>query len=224
MMREADYLADYLRKLDSYSVSLSSFQLFLGLKEDLIGQIGFKDTEVFYYPGYDFDMCYEGMDKGDIEGGGFAVTLYDNLYRGYSPAGKNTLNLMTLQGYSLWQEFEADYLKGNKGAYRAKKKALADRLIDLAERKLLPGLRDAIEVVEIGTPLTNVRYTRNYRGAVYGWDQTLGNSGRDRVGHKTPIKNLYLAGAWSSPGHGYGAVMPSGLMCFGEIMKDWQTG
>ena len=94
-------------------------------------------------------------------------------------------------------------------------------MIDKAEAKLLPGLRDVIEVIEIGTPLTNVRYTGNYRGAIYGWDQTINNSGGNRIGHKTPIENLYLAGAWSKPGHGYGAVMPSGLMCFAEIMKEW---
>ena len=41
------------------------------------------------------------------------------------------------------------------------------------------------------------------------------------VPHKTPIKNLFLSGAWTQPGHGYGAVIPSGLQCFGEIMKEW---
>jgi len=45
---------------------------------------------------------------------------------------------------------------------------MADILIDKVEKTLLPGLRKAIEVKEIGTPLTNVRYTKNYRGAIYG--------------------------------------------------------
>jgi all-trans-retinol 13,14-reductase len=221
MIRGNDFLADYLKKQDTYSVSLSSFQVFLGLKKDLIGQLGVKDSEVFYYPGYDFDAAYEAMAKGKVEEGGFALTLYDNLYRGYSPVGKNTVNLLTLQGYSPWEEYEADYLKGRKQAYHARKQELADRLIAEAERRVLPGLRDAIEVMEVGTPLTNVRYTRNYRGAIYGWDQTPSNAGQSRVGHKTPLKNLYLAGAWSTPGHGYAAVIPSGLTCFGEIMKEW---
>ena len=38
-------------------------------------------------------------------------------------------------------------------------------------------------MIEIGTPLTNVRYTSNYRGAIYGWDQTMSNSGQSRVPH-----------------------------------------
>jgi all-trans-retinol 13,14-reductase len=94
-------------------------------------------------------------------------------------------------------------------------------LIRQAERTILPGLSQAVEVKEIGTPLTNVRYTRNYRGAIYGWDQTLENSNPRRLPHATPIRNLYLAGAWTSPGAGYGGVIGSGLECFGEIMKHW---
>ena len=99
---------------------------------------------------------------------------------------------------------------------------MADILITKAEKKLLPGLSKAIAVKEIGTPLTNVRYTSNYRGAIYGWDQTLDNSATRRVAYTTPIKNLYLSGAWTRPGHGYGGVMASGPECFGEIMKEWR--
>jgi all-trans-retinol 13,14-reductase len=221
MMHEDEFLKEYLQKMEKYSVSLSSFQVFIGLKKDLVGNIGIKDTEVFFNTGYDLDSDYQTMLNADVEKGGFALTLYDNLYKGYSPEGKNTLNILTLQGYDHWKQYEADYFKGNKDAYSAEKKRMADILIEKVEKTLLPKLRNAVEVIEIGTPLTNMRYTSNYRGAVYGWDQTLNNSGNSRVGHKTPIKNLYLAGAWTKPGHGYSAVIPSGLECFGEIMKEW---
>jgi prolycopene isomerase len=98
---------------------------------------------------------------------------------------------------------------------------MAEILIQKVEKTLLPGLSAAIEVKEIGTPLTNIRYTGTHRGAIYGWDQTVNNSGSMRVGHATPVKNLFLAGAWTKPGHGYGAVIPSGLECFAEIVKNW---
>jgi prolycopene isomerase len=220
MLGEPEFLKDYLAQLEKYSVSLSSFQVFLGLKKDLIGEVGIKDTEIFFNPGYDPDEDYRHMLEADVSGG-FGLTLYDNLYRGYSPEGKNTLNILTLQGYDHWKPYEIDYFKGNKAAYRAEKERMANILIDEVEKALLPGLRKAIEVIEIGTPLTNVRYTSNYRGAVYGWDQTLNNSGQTRLSQKTPVKNLYLAGAWTRPGHGYGAVIPSGLQCFAQIMSEW---
>jgi len=221
MMDEKDHLKDYLASFDKYSVSLSSFQVFLGLKMDLVKDVGIEDSEIFYASGYDDDAAYKAYLEADVENSGYGVTLYDNVYDGYSPDGKNTLNIMVLQGYDHWEEYAADYRKGNKKEYKAEKERMADILIKKVEETLLPGLSDAIKVKEIGTPLTNWRYTRNYRGAIYGWDQTMNNSGANRVPHTTPIENLYLAGAWTQPGHGYGAVVPSGLMCFGEIMKKW---
>jgi all-trans-retinol 13,14-reductase len=221
MVPKGDYLKKYLTRMDYYSVSLSSFQIFLGLKEDLVGRVGIPDTEIFYETGYDLEAAYESALAGDVKSGGYGLTLYDNLYDGYSPKGKNTLNIIALQGYKPWEKYEEDYREGKKNAYRAEKERMAEVLIKKVEETLLPGLSRAIEVKEIGTPLTNVRFTRNYRGAIYGWDQTLGNSGRTRLPHKTPVKNLYLAGAWTSPGHGYTGVIHSGLECFGEIMQSW---
>lgn len=221
MMEEDEYLKNYLARMDKFSVSLSSFQVFLGLNKDLIGEIGIKDTEIFYETGYDIEADYKAARKADMDNSGFALTLYDNLYKGYSPEGKNTLNILVLQGYDHWEKYEADYWKGNKAAYQAEKERIADILIGKVEKTLLPGLSKAIEIKEIGTPLTNVRFTSNYRGAIYGWDQTLDNSNPRRLPHTTPIKNLYLSGAWTSPGHGYGGVIPSGLECFAEIMNNW---
>ncbi len=222
MMDEAEYLKAYLARMDTFSVSLSSFQVFLGLKRDLIGEVGIKESEIFYETGYDAEEGYRQALNAEVEKGGYGLTLYDNLYKGHSPEGKNTLSIITLQGYEPWRKYEADYFAGKKDAYRAEKERMADVLIKKIEETLLPGLSKAIEVREVATPLTNLRYTSNTRGAIYGWDQTLDNSEPRRLPHKTPIKSLYLAGAWTRPGHGYGAVIPSGLQCFAEIMEEWK--
>ncbi|NIM91139.1 MAG: NAD(P)-binding protein [Candidatus Aminicenantes bacterium] len=221
MMDETDHLKDYVAKFEEYSVSLSCFQVFLGLKKDLVGEVGLKDSEIFFSHGYDDDASYKAFLEADMENSGYTLALYDNVYKGYSPEGKNTVSILVLQGYKHWERYEADYRQGNKKEYKAEKERMADILIKKVEETVLPGLSKAVEVKEIGTPLTNWRYTRNYRGAIYGWDQTMNNSGPNRMPHATPIKNLYLAGAWTQPGHGYGAVIPSGLQCFSEIMKEW---
>jgi phytoene dehydrogenase-like protein len=216
-----EHLKDYLARMDGFSASLSTFLIFLGLKGDLVREIGVTDTEIMQFSGYDMEAAYRGALNADLSNPGFGLTLYDNLFPGYSPKGKNTVSLIMLQGYDHWKAYENDYWKGNKEAYRAEKKRMADLLIRQAEKFVLPGLSKAIEVEEIATPLTNVRFTGNYRGAIYGWDQTLDNSNPRRLPHVTPIKNLYLSGAWTAPGGGYGAVIPGGLECFGEIMKRW---
>ena len=221
MIENKDSLKQLYARMEKFSVSLSSFLVFLGLKKDLIGESGIEDTEIFYNTGYDIEADYKAAITADFENPGFGLPLYDNLYKEYSPVGKNTIGILVLQGYDHWEKYAKDYWKGSKEEYRKEKERMADILIQKVEETLLPGLSDAIEVKEIGTPLTNIYYTSNYRGAIYGWDQTVDNSGNRRFPHTTPIKKLYLSGAWTSPGHGYGAVIPSGLQCFAEIMKSW---
>lgn len=214
-------LDEYRERLAGFSTSLSCFQVFLGLKRDLVGSLAIPDSEIFINTGYNPEGGYAAALGADLARSGMCVTLYDNLFHGYSPNGKNTLNLIVLQGFDHWAPFESDYRAGRKAAYIAEKERMARILIQQAEEALLPGLAKAIEVQEIGTPLTNLRYTGNDRGAIYGWDQTVDNSGDRRIGHATPVRNLYLAGAWTRPGHGYGAVIQSGLESFGEIVRDW---
>jgi all-trans-retinol 13,14-reductase len=222
LMTPGDSLVDYLKKMSGYTVSLSSFQVWLGLKKDLVRDLGLKDAEIFYSDNYDYEASFNAMVEGRVEdAGGYGLALYDNLYDGYSPRGKNTVNIISLMGYDYWKKHEADYFNGRKDAYNADKERIADLLINQVEQTLMPGLRDAIEVKEIGTPLTNVRYTGNYRGGIYGWDQTLDNAMPNRLPQSTPIDGLYLSGAWTQPGGGYGGVIWSGLSCFGEVMKSW---
>ena len=79
-----------------------------------------------------------------------------------------------------------------------------------------------IPVREIGTPLTNWRYTRNPQGAIYGFEQSMDNAFMNRIKNKTPIKGLYLDSAWGNPGGGYAGVLRAGERTFKEMMEDWR--
>jgi all-trans-retinol 13,14-reductase len=221
MVDDPGPVKEYCARMERWNAGLSTFQVFLGLKKDLVRELKIEDTEIFCEPSYDPEAGYRAALDSDFANSGMGITLYDNLFPGYSPKGKNTVTIIALCGYDHWKPYEAAYLRGDKAAYRAEKERLAAILIRRAEKILLPGLTAAIQVKEIGTPLTNVRYTANYRGAIYGWDQTLDNSGMRRAGYATPVKNLYLSSAWTQPGGGYSAVLMSGVGCFGEIMRHW---
>ena len=99
------------------------------------------------------------------------------------------------------------------------KNEVADVLIDRVERDLIPGLRDMIEVKEIGTPLTNIRYTGNYKGAVAGYKYTPQTETTQRLDHRTPIKGLYLSSADS--GEGFGIQPANGKMTYVAMRKDY---
>lgn len=114
-----------------------------------------------------------------------------------------------------------DYKAGNKGAYYKEKERWTDILIRRTEQRLIPGLRSMIEVKEAGTPLTCWRYTGNTQGAIYGFEQSMDNAFMNRIDNRTPVKGLYLAGAWGNPGGGFGGVLRAGARTFEQIIEDW---
>ena len=153
-----------------------------------------------------------------------AVTVYDVLFEGYSTPGTSTVMLFMLSGYEPWQRFESDYRGGRKADYHMEKARWTDILIRRAEETVIPGLSSMIQVKEAATPLTNRRYTGNSEGAIYGFEQSMDNAFMNRISNRTPIKGLYLAGAWGDPGGGYVGVLGSGEKTFGYLMEDWAKG
>jgi prolycopene isomerase len=211
--------AEYLERLENYRPSLSSFIVWLGLNTELRGKIKGYSTHVS--SGHGVETDYQSCLKGDIERGSFSVTIYDNAFEGYSNPGTSTLMLLFLCGYDPWQRYENDYKADNKTAYNEEKTRWTDILIRRAEKMVVPGLSSLIEVTEAATPLTNWRYTGNTEGAIYGFEQSMENAYMKRISNKTPIKGLYLAGAWGNPGGGYVGVLRGGQLAFEKLMESW---
>ena len=211
--------ADYLKYLENYRPSLSTFIVWLGLNTELRGKIKGYSTHVLSGRGGEAD--YQSCLKGDIEQGSFSVTIYDNAFDGYSTPGTSTMMLLFLCGYEPWRRYEHDYKTGNKTAYYEEKNRWTDILIRRAEKMVVPGLSSLIEVKETATPLTNWRYTGNTEGSIYGFEQSMENAYMTRISNETPIKGLYLAGAWGNPGGGYTGVLRSGQLTFDKLMESW---
>jgi prolycopene isomerase len=62
--------------------------------------------------------------------------------------------------------------------------------------------------------------TANPGGAAYGWAQTPEQAGIHRLGLKTPLPGLFLAGHWTMPGGGIAAVMTSGRLCARAVLAE----
>jgi len=210
---------DYVKKLEGFKPSISSFTVWLGLNRELRGKI--KGCGIHVSSGRGPEADYLSCTKGEVEKGSFSVSIYDNVYEGYSKPGTSSLMLLCLSGYEPWRRFEADYRAGNKADYEKEKARWADILIRRAEKEVIPGLSSMIEVKEAATPLTNWKFTRNPAGAIYGFDQSMGNAFMNRIDNRTPVKGLYLASAWGNPGGGFGGVLRAGEQAFEKIMEDW---
>jgi len=201
----------YRKKLVAMQPSISAFQVYLGLNIDP-NNIGLPDYEIFDNPGYDLDKQYVAIERNDMENAPCVVTIYSNIENNVSGIGRSIVGIISLAGYDFWKNITA------KDKYRETKKTLADILIKRAQ-KFVPNLSSYIETIEIATPLTMERYTGNYKGAIYGWSQVISQSGLDRLRAQTPIKNLYLSGAWTRPGGGMAAVMLSGKQIADRLLK-----
>ena len=202
---------DFTLQIQKKNTSLSSFVIWLGLNRridhikdyeiDLALNINMNDDQLF--------------SKKDVAKSGIGITIYDNLFEGYSVPGKSTLSIMCLSDFAPWKKFEEDYFNDQKEAYNKEKERIAQSFIQRVEQRLIPGLSDSIEVMEIGTPLTNMFYTQNPEGAIYGFDRDM-----PHLEAKTPIKGLYLASAWSHGG-GYTPVMMAGRETATLVLKDF---
>ena len=212
---------DYKEKLSTYRPSLSSFIVWLGLNQDVTKITRAYNTHVASGRGAEAE--YKSCLEGEVDRGPFGVTLFDNLYEGYSEPGTSTVQIIFLSGYGPWRQFEADYKAGRKDAYLEQKRKWSEILIQRAEKAVVPGLSSMIEVEEAATPLTNWRYTRNTEGAIYGFEQTTNNAFFSRIQNRTPVGGLYLASAWGFPGGGYGGVLVGGQQASQNIIDDWET-
>ncbi len=209
----------YRKMINSYQPSISCFIVWLGLNRSLRGQVPGFSTSVG--PDLTPEASYRMALQGQIDSVGYNVTIYDNVYDGYSAPGTSTLMLFALSGYEPWVSYEADYRAGRKEAYRIEKERWTETLIRRAEADLIPNLASMIEVKEAATPLTNWRYTGNTHGAIYGFEQSIENAYMNRVGNRTPVKGLFLTGAWGNPGGGYAGVLRSGKSTFVHVLQSW---
>lgn len=55
---------------------------------------------------------------------------------------------------------------------------------------------------------------------IHGWELSPHQVGPLRLGHKTPVKGLYLVGRWSQPCGGIHAVVSSGLQAARRVLMD----
>jgi prolycopene isomerase len=210
---------EYLKALSKYKPSISSFIVWLGLRGELRDTI--PGCNISLVSEMDMETNFKHYQNCDAEKANLSIALYDNYYEGYSRPGTSTMTILLLSGYAPWRCFEKDYFSGNKRDYYREKERITKILIRRTEEKLIPGLSSMIEVMESSTPLTNVRFTKNPEGAIYGYPNSIDNCFMHRFpGNTTPIKGLYLAGGWSKHAGSYSEAMMAGRNVYKLILRD----
>ena len=116
----------------------------------------------------------------------------------FAPAGKTAV-ICFLPTYndSYWD----DLRKSDMLAYCAEKQRVAEAVIERLERRV-PGLRSAVETVDVSSPATVLRFTGNWRGSMEGWLLTPAIGFRPLPNKLPGLRRFRMVGQWVMPGGG----------------------
>jgi prolycopene isomerase len=213
----------YLKQLASLSAGGGVISVYLGL-DCSTEQLGLLNHTTFMMRESDGDLSlhntreFNRLKRGeaftDLPALGIAIANYSASDPDYAPPGTTVMSLNAGTYGSSW-------LGLSPAEYAETKKMLADQIIGYAER-LVPGLRDHIEEMEIGTPLTNIRYTGNYGGSFVGFGETRSIESK-RIDTRGPLEGLYFVGSWVNGGAIPVCTM-SGMMAAMSVMEDLSKG
>ena len=122
----------------------------------------------------------------------------------FAPAGKTAVTcFLPTRNFEYWERLEQQDPSG----YRSEKQRIAAAVIAVLE-KSVPELPPAIEVIDVSTPATVIRYTGNWKGSMEGWLLTP-TTGYQQLPNTLPgLRQFVMAGHWIMPGGG----LPSGLL------------
>ena len=76
--------------------------------------------------------------------------------------------------------------------------------------KRFPGLAGQVEMRDVATPMTWVRYTGNWKGSYEGWMITTETFMMQMSKTLPGLENFYMAGQWVNPGGGMPTAVMSG--------------
>jgi prolycopene isomerase len=201
LVGEQYFTPRYIQRIKKMQHSLSIFVVYIATDLDL-KTMNIRH-ESFCYSDFDHEHNYAKTWQGDITW--ISITAPTLVEPDLAPAGEHLLILTTLLPYQVtdsWKQAKPEYMQ---------------KMIDLASQTI-PDLKEHILFVEGGSPATMQRYTRNHQGAAYGWDVTPGQVGPARIQNQSPLKGLYYAGHWTSPGGGVYGVSVSGVQAAQKIL------
>ncbi len=189
-------------------IGASLLTVYYGFNPDL------KSVGNKYYSTFVFDESVKTQadiitnNRADFNTRSFTFVDYSQVDSHLAPDGKSVGAACCIDYPEQWESLGRD-------EYDLKKKR-ASELITSKLDTLIPGLKDAIEYVEVATSLTVQRYTRNKGGAVYGFAQ---NPGKSNDYLSALPENLHIASAWGKFGGGFSGAIFSGYMTAMDILR-----
>ncbi len=191
---EGKFIDDRMRNVyETYRRFPSYVQVSLGVGADLAGEPGLLSVAP--------DQPLE-VDPGTRES--WLTFRVFNFDPAFSPPGKTAV-VVFIGTYN--DDYWRSLRETDRTRYEAEKRRVAEQVSRVLESRF-PQARGKIEVIDVATPATVVRYTGNWHGSMEGWLLTPATGFKGLPPVLPGLEGFYMAGQWTSPGGG----LPSGLM------------
>ncbi|MCX8159990.1 MAG: NAD(P)/FAD-dependent oxidoreductase, partial [Candidatus Saccharicenans sp.] len=157
---------DFVDKIKTTPYTGSELCVYLGLNPARCDFSRMRATHLFYSPGQKRD----GQDEADelnLENKEIEICRWTDNEPTQAPGSYAGLVLRVDLSYDHFARFRTGEKK-RLPEYKAHKTALALKLVRIVEQ-VLPGLSEAIELMEVATPLTYQDWGHRYRGSIAGW-------------------------------------------------------
>lgn len=187
--RYADQEKKKLYFSEKYIPKKSHFYVSLGVARE------FKDS----YKPYVYFFLKKPLKIAGTEVTNIGVTIH-NFDPASAPVGKTLLTMM-IPVYDT--EYWVKMREANRAEYDEKKKGISDHLIEELDAHF-GDIKNKVEMVDVATPATYIRYTNNWNGSS-GW-QDFSLSIRKPKKEIKGLKNFYLCGHWVGDGGLTGAA------------------
>ncbi|AVM72307.1 phytoene desaturase family protein [Streptococcus mutans] len=198
LANEENFPKRYLKKIDNIIPSCSSFVVYITLNRDFYELYSYaKGGHEFFLNNSKANSFWENLKSENISDLPINCSIYKD------SKGKYTIvSLCTVSQFANWNRVD-------RKTYRTKKERWEKGLIQKMDT-IFSGFSEYIVEKVSGSPLTNMRFTSNPRGAIYGSAQVVNQTLNRRLDNQTPVKGLYFSGAWTKPSSGYSGVIWSG--------------
>lgn len=133
-----------------------------------------------------------------------------------APKGKTALvTFFVSEDYEYWTNMR----ENNRKRYNEAKDRLASEIIKRLENRF-PNIKSKVEVVDVSTPATFIRYTNNWKGSYEGWLPSMQLAGENITETLPGLNNFFMVGHWTRPGGGLPPAAMSAKKIVGIICKE----
>lgn len=137
-----------------------------------------------------------------------------------APKGKSLLTLMPeSKDWEYWNNLRIN----DKVGYDKEKERIANEIIDALDKRF-GGIKEKVEMIDVATPATYIRYTNNWTGGQISWKATAKTFGKPTLWQIKGLSNFYMTGQWAGITGGLNNVVMMGnhltqIICKKEGIK-----